>query len=277
MVEVRVLTDPDEFATLAGPLLTAQPVVHTLIASVLGDVRTGARHHPDALWLAATAHGQPVGLAMWTPPWPPYLGPMPADAAVAVADALADRTATLPGLTGELEAVQAAATRFQRRHPSAAVATTTGVRLHALGHLVRPDAPGVARPADPDDEGLVRAWYRGFAADVHQPADAVVDGMRIQLERGTLLLWTVADAPVSLAGRTASAAGVARVGPVYTPPEHRRRGYGAAVTAEAAARALQEGASDVVLFTDLSNPTSNKIYYEVGFRGVRDYLEVRFA
>jgi predicted GNAT family acetyltransferase len=69
-------------------------------------------------------------------------------------------------------------------------------------------------------------------------------------------------------------AGVARIGPVYTPPEHRRRGYGAAVTAAASRAACGGTAPEVVLFTDLGNPTSNKIYTEIGFRPVRDYLEV---
>ncbi|MDP9319178.1 MAG: hypothetical protein M3O94_08950, partial [Actinomycetota bacterium] len=59
--------------------------------------------------------------------------------------------------------------------------------------------------------------------------------------------------------------GVTRVGPVYTPPEHRRRGYGAAVTAACTRDALDH-AEDVVLFTDLANPTSNSIYQQIGYR-----------
>jgi predicted GNAT family acetyltransferase len=52
---------------------------------------------------------------------------------------------------------------------------------------------------------------------------------------------------------------------VYTPPAYRRRGYGAAVTAHATAAALAAGAEHVVLYTDLSNPTSNSIYQKIGF------------
>jgi predicted GNAT family acetyltransferase len=67
--------------------------------------------------------------------------------------------------------------------------------------------------------------------------------------------------------------GSARVGPVYTPPEHRGRGYGSAVTAAATRSILAEGAVPV-LFTDLANPTSNKIYRALGYRPVEERLIV---
>ena len=78
---------------------------------------------------------------------------------------------------------------------------------------------------------------------------------------------------MALAGRSAPAGGVARIGPVYTPPARRRRGYGSAVTARATQAALQAGANDVVLYTDLSNPTSNAIYQSIGYVADHDSQE----
>lgn len=80
-----------------------------------------------------------------------------------------------------------------------------------------------------------------------------------------------------MAARNATAAGVARVGPVYTPAERRRHGYGAAVTAAGTQDALDRGAQQVVLFTDLANPTSNAIYQELGYRPVTDRILACFA
>ncbi|NEA23957.1 GNAT family N-acetyltransferase, partial [Actinomadura bangladeshensis] len=62
----------------------------------------------------------------------------------------------------------------------------------------------------------------------------------------------------------------------YTPAEHRRRGYGAAVTAAATTGALDAGADDVVLFTDLANPTSNGVYRRIGYRPVQDRVILVF-
>lgn len=63
--------------------------------------------------------------------------------------------------------------------------------------------------------------------------------------------------------------GVARIGPVYTPAEHRGRGYASAAVAAVSRRLLADG-SRVCLFTDQANPTSNKIYQQLGFRPVVD-------
>ena len=72
-------------------------------------------------------------------------------------------------------------------------------------------------------------------------------------------------------------AGVARVGPVYTPPDHRQHGYGGAVTVAVSQGALDAGAGQLVLFTDLANPTSNALYPRLGYRPVQDSVVLRFA
>jgi hypothetical protein len=80
-----------------------------------------------------------------------------------------------------------------------------------------------------------------------------------------------------MAGSTREVAGVVRIGPVYTAPPHRQRGYGGAVTTAASQAALAGGASAVVLFTDLANPTSNALYRRLGYRPVCDRVLLRLA
>jgi predicted GNAT family acetyltransferase len=79
-----------------------------------------------------------------------------------------------------------------------------------------------------------------------------------------------------MAGNTRPAAGVVRLGPVYTPPELRERGYAGAVTVAVSQAALEAGARHVVLFTDLANPTSNALYQRLGYRPVEDRVELSF-
>jgi predicted GNAT family acetyltransferase len=81
---------------------------------------------------------------------------------------------------------------------------------------------------------------------------------------------------VSLLGRTVAVAGVPRIGPVYTPPALRRRGYASTAVAALSRRQFDDGARRIVLFTDLANPTSNKIYAQVGYRRLADYEEHAF-
>jgi predicted GNAT family acetyltransferase len=98
-----------------------------------------------------------------------------------------------------------------------------------------------------------------------------------RIDYGGLTLWDMHGVPVSLAGFNRPAGGTIRVGPVYTPPEHRRRGYGAAVTADVSRVALDSGATAVVLFTDLANPASNSVYQRLGYRPAGDRVVVGFT
>ncbi len=94
---------------------------------------------------------------------------------------------------------------------------------------------------------------------------------------GGLILWEHEGRPVSVAGRNRPAAGQARVGPVYTPPDLRGCGFGGAATAAITQAALDDGAEGVVLFTDLANLTSNTLYQRLGYRPVSDWAVLRFG
>ncbi|PQM44669.1 hypothetical protein C1Y40_05174 [Mycobacterium talmoniae] len=49
------------------------------------------------------------------------------------------------------------------------------------------------------------------------------------------------------------------------------------MTAAAARWALDAGAAEVVLFTDLANPVSNAIYQRIGFEPVADLVRIDFV
>lgn len=61
-----------------------------------------------------------------------------------------------------------------------------------------------------------------------------------------------------------------RIGPVYTPQDERRKGYGSACTAAVSQKMLDEGRRFCFLYTDIENPTSNKIYQNIGYRPIVD-------
>ena len=101
--------------------------------------------------------------------------------------------------------------------------------------------------------------------------DAVADA------GGHVVLWTVDGEPVAMARVHGCLLGMSRIGPVYTPPQHRGHGYGAAVTAQAVRHAWSRGARDVVLFADDANPVSNRIYRRLGFVPVGENVQYAFT
>jgi predicted GNAT family acetyltransferase len=68
-----------------------------------------------------------------------------------------------------------------------------------------------------------------------------------------------------------------RIQAVYTPKESRGRGYAGGATEVSTRLALDDGASAVVLVTDLANPTSNALYHRLGYRPVEDRVVVEFT
>ncbi|MEA2381728.1 MAG: hypothetical protein QOH72_1699 [Solirubrobacteraceae bacterium] len=265
--------DPDAFLAAAGAFLQANPaansVVLTRVETMLG------RPSADALLGWWQPGGADVGGAfMHTPPYPVVLTAMPAAAAAALADTL---ERPLPGVNGDARATAAFASAWTDR-TSATARVHRRMRLHRLDALIppRPLPPGEPVLAGADQRDLVVAWYEAFGAEIDEPAGDVRPSVDDRLAYGGLTLWMLDGAPVSCAGVTRRVAGMARVAPVYTPPEHRGRGYGAAATAAVSRAAIEAGVRELLLYTDLANPTSNRLYARLGYKPVEDSVVLLF-
>ena len=68
-----------------------------------------------------------------------------------------------------------------------------------------------------------------------------------------------------------------RIGPVYTPPPDRGQGYASALVAAVSQAQLDAGRRFCFLYTDLANPTSNRIYQAIGYRPVTGALRIDFV
>ena len=276
----RFTDDPARYAEHVWDLLTADPASRTVELTVAAAARSGFRWSDDPMLFGWYEDGGDVrGAVSLTPPHELLLGVVPDGTLDDLIAGLRDQRAALPGVNGEVELVErfvaawTAGTPLRHR-------VALRLRLFRLGTLVPPDPPppGSARAATPDDLALAVRWLRAFEEETDVTRTNVEAGARERLDGNRLWLWeTDSGEPVALAARTATAAGVARVAPVYTPPEHRRRGYGAAVTAAITADALERDAAHVVLFTDVENPTTNAIYQQIGFRPIGDRCTIHFS
>jgi GNAT superfamily N-acetyltransferase len=267
----------------AGEFLHSRPAEHSVLLTVTEAVRIGGPatfgdDQPLFGWYVPD--GGPVTAAcVHTPPYPVALTAMPDPAAAALARTLAGNGRAVAAVGGPPGAARAFAAEWQRQTGQPA-RVGRRERLYRLGELLPPDpAPaGQARVVTAADIALLLAWLTAF----HQEADPAGGPVRQAMvdERigyGGLTVWETGDGPVSLAGRTRAVAGQARIGPVYTPPEHRGRGYGGAVTTAVSQQALAAGVAEVLLYTDLANPTSNALYQRLGYQPVTDRVQLRFT
>ena len=213
-----------------------------------------------------------------TPEFPVNLSFMSPPAAAELARDLAAAGRRLTGVHAVQEAAEAFAAAWRDRTGDI-VAVHRLMRLFRLGELIWPEPgpEGAARLAVRRDRDLLTEWFDAFVRDVGDPPGqdhgAAVDQ---RLGYGGLALWEVSGTPVSMAGVTRSVAGMVRVGSVYTPPALRGRGYAGAVTAAVSRAARDAGVREVMLFTDLANPTSNALYQRLGYRPVEDRVTFSF-
>jgi GNAT superfamily N-acetyltransferase len=193
------------------------------------------------------------------------------DALAAALDAYAPGTTAFNGARQVVEPLAAAVA--DRTGGSLRVHRSTG--RFRLDEVVPPaPAVGAPGPADEPDGPLVVDWTRRFHADVDDPGQPPPDGVVLRrVAAGQFWLWRVDGEPVAMAALTPPAYGFVRVNLVYTPPRQRRRGYASALVAHLAQRVLDAGDTPT-LFTDLANPTSNKIYRAIGFRLVDETATV---
>jgi predicted GNAT family acetyltransferase len=268
-------SDLATFAERALRFLQRDPVQNTNAYSVVAERHLGGWPiEPDALWVSIEDDGgELVGLAIHTPPHPVLLTDMPQAAVLALADHLGASHPRLPGVFGPIELARRFALRWAAL-TGARVAPTEGRRLFRLHQLTLPSqVQGRLREAGPEDRDLLVRWSAAFSLEA-TPAFRQPDPARpidTRLARGGMLwLWEVGGTPVANLWLHLPAAGVVRISGVYTPPEHRRRGYAIACVAAASQVALDRGAVACVLNTDLANPTSNRIYQAIGYRPVRD-------
>lgn len=165
-------------------------------------------------------------------------------------------------------------------------AATTGGSFRLLRHervyelrQVHPPPPvaGALRVAVEADRDLVAQWLYAFTREVgvEGTAEQMAEQAAQRIDRREIFLWDDGR-PVSLAGRSRHTAHGVTIGPVYTPPALRGRGYASACVAALSQRMLDAGWCFCALFTDLANPISNRIYQKIGYRPIGDFDEYRF-
>ncbi len=281
-MDVRHHDDAATFLDRAGDFLLGREAEHNQLGGVAAELLRRLDYYGGAPPYLATVEdgGAVVAAAVRTPPRSLLLS---APARPAALDALA---ADLHGRRIRLPAVVAPAPLGQRfaaiwsRLTGQPIGAILAERIYRLDRVLPPaPVPGALRRATAADRPLLLEWIGAFhaeARDVADPGETArgVDA-RLASEYGTFYLWEDGQ-PVSLAASGGPTPHGIRIGPVYTPPALRGRGYASACVAAVSQAMLDGGLRFCFLFADLANPTVNRIYPAIGFAPVGNAEEVAF-
>lgn len=271
-------TSPAAFRDRAEAFLMARETEHNLILGLMNVLVVDPSRYPEPPYLATVeANGAVIAAALMTPPhqltlsWTDH-----PEALLLIAQDVRDFRPDLPSVTG----VAQLSLRFAeawRDLTGRAFRKRTPERLYRLDQ-VNPIAPASGQPrwVTPTDRDLLIQWLMEFQqeamgnASLEQTQRNVTNLLTAPATLRGMGLWEDAGQVVTLTGYGGPTPNSMRIGPVYTPPAFRRKGYATALVAYISQHLLTTGRQFCTLFTDLGNPTSNHIYQVIGYYPVSD-------
>jgi predicted GNAT family acetyltransferase len=278
-MKVILLSDPQTFLERTVAFRSDEPYLTNVMGSVATSVSTGLRTYDQSFWwLIEDSSGATRAMMMRTAPHKLVLSPMPDEVIEAAADAVLAHDPEVPGVTGSKTLVErfvAAFAQGSSRRFDPVVERCLWV--YKLGELTSAAAvPASSRVADDADFELLRRWWWAFAEETGVERYGLEEGLRGALAHGRIALWSLDERPACAVGTSpvvdVPSGSIVRVGPVYTPPEDRRRGYAGQLTGVVSSRLVDAG-HGVMLFTDSANATSNGVYTRLGYEKIDEVVE----
>jgi uncharacterized protein len=271
----------EAFLSRAGAFLEEREAEHNLILGICSTLLDGNPYEGPPYLAIVEDRDRLAAAAIRTPPHNLVLSEVDDPRAVELfASDVHEAQAEIPGAMGPVGVVDRFAEAWRLLTGQAVRRTSSQRILRADDVSVPEGVPGRARKAGPEDRDLMVRWIDEFGREAlgdlpRQDPEQTVD-RRLEGRDEAFWLWEEAE-PVSLAGYGGRTPNGTRIGPVYTPPAHRGRGYAGALVGEVTRLLLDSGLRFCFLFTDLANPTSNRLYVRLGYRPVRDTASYGFG
>jgi predicted GNAT family acetyltransferase len=268
--------DANAFLAAAESWLLEAEAENNLMLGIAAHWRERPPADPPPYWASVRDANGIAGCACRTPPYHVVLTRMPAAAIALLADDVTAAYSSLSGVSGPTTVAEAFAGAWIARH-GGSYSTKMRMRLHELTSvsLTEPLAAGTLRKVVDAELRLASEWMDEFVREVGVPRWEP-GWARMLVDRGQLFFWVDGGSPRSMAACVRETRSGCAVNAVYTPAQHRRRGYATAVVAALSDTLLVRGRRFCCLYTDLANPTSNSIYAKIGYRAIRDDVELAF-
>lgn len=142
------------------------------------------------------------------------------------------------------------------------------INLEALNALSMPSNMNVV-PAQDVPKSILSEWMKSYhiealgALDDEVLAKQVQEDWNLRLQKMDSWVLLLDETPVALSAFNARLADMVQVGPVWTPPEYRNKGFARLLLAYTLFQEKLKGTKQAILFTD--NPAAIKAYLAIGF------------
>ncbi|MCF7793734.1 MAG: GNAT family N-acetyltransferase [Candidatus Cloacimonetes bacterium] len=269
----------DPFLEKTLPILREFELENNLIIGLAFILKNDPEIYPEKYLRAVENNGNIETIAVCTPPYKLLLYSKLKDPSQQLEPIAQDvkRNINIPGVLAANNTSRQFAKVWKKRE-NIDYSPGMSERIYKLDKIRFPKQPnGKMRLADENDFELLCKWAVAFHNEAvpDAPSKEIEKSITRKIERQQLAIWED-TIPVSLVGKFRPTINGISISMVYTPPEHRRKGYASALVAEFSRKLLDSGYKYITLFADLANPTSNSIYQRIGFEPVCDMQEYNF-
>jgi len=279
---IERLTSAGDFLRRTESFRSKQPMETNVIGSVATSVADGTRSYSACFWWLIRRDAEIVGVAIRTAPYRLVLSPMPLAATGILAREVHAVDPDFWGVSGPEDVSR----EFIEHWCIQSGRDLNDFPLHMRDtiyvlqkHTPLSGVQGLARKAGVADIPLLAEWLQAFSSEVGvlsvPPSAAELEA---RILTSTFIIWEVANRPVALSGHAplvqSPEGSIGRIGPVYTEPNERGNGYGAAVTSAVIAHLTAIGCSTIMLYADSDYAKSNRVYLGLGFRPVGALVEL---
>lgn len=266
-----------EFLEINEMFLLKEETFYNLILGLAGRMKNGEQDESEATYYTVMENEEIIGQALRTNfDKNLILGKLDEGVAEFLAKKLKDSLHNLQGVFGKIEDAQAFSKAWGKE---------TEVLMHLgvyeANQIILPkNTKGSIRLATEEDLPLVEEFSIGYIKDCYpkqlEKGNEAIIGAQRNIKNKYLYLLEVEGEVVSMAANNRESKNAGTIAWVYTPPQHRKKGYASMVTALLSQKILENGKPLCNLFTDLSNPTSNSIYQKIGYRRLGESIDLKF-
>jgi uncharacterized protein len=275
-MRLKIVENVGEFAPLASKWLQESEGVNAVALGVMKNMLSDNPRYDKAYWGVIFDGERVVGTGIMTPPYPLNINAVSIEAVPHFVD-MAKQIERPSSVLGPGQFAKKFSDTWCETS-AAEVSNSEAQAIHRLDEVCHQEATGELITASSHHQELLDKWGIGFCNDCGMEEDipTVTDHNSRAIAEGSRYLLLVDGEPVSMAGKARETENGGTINWVYTPPEFRKKGYASEIVAKLSQKILDSGKKHVFLYTQLDNPTSNKIYREVGFRVISDSWHIRF-
>lgn len=195
-----------------------------------------------------------------------------------IGEKLSNTVQEIPGLVGEKKLTRDLAMYISKLKGIEA-GFVMDQKIYKLEKVVKKNnTNGILRRVVENDHPIIKEWVYQFCFETNQPMslEEADKKAKLMINTGNLVAWVVDGRVVSMAYATRPTQNNITISYVYTPINERKKGYASDCVSAFSQSLLDLGYKTTSLYTDISNPTSNKIYMQIGYEAILDSIVILF-